>query len=277
MEKTLKQRMREDLELRGFSPHTQREYLMRVTLFARYFKKLPDKLGKEEVKEYFLHLVRDKHASYGVLNMTYCALKFIYTATLGRPGEVEKIPRPKRPVKMPVILDKEEVHRLLVLTENLKHRAILTLAYSSGLRISEVAHLKVSDIDSARMTVFVRQGKGKKDRYTILSKKALVTVTQYLEAYKPTSWLFPGATPDRPITASSIGCIMRAAKKRAVITKRATMHVLRHSFATHLLEGGTDIRAVQSLLGHRSLRTTIIYLHVSPQRLARITSPLDTK
>jgi site-specific recombinase XerD len=209
--------------------------------------------------------------------MTYCALKFIYTVTLGRPEEVEKIPRPKRPVKMPVILDKGEVHRLLVLTENVKHRAILTMAYSSGLRISEVAHLKVSDIDSARMTVFVRQGKGKKDRYTILSKKALATLGQYLEAYKPTSWLFPGATPDRPITASSIGCIMRAAKKRAIITKRATMHVLRHSFATHLLEGGTDIRAVQSLLGHRSLRTTIIYLHVSPERLARITSPLDTK
>jgi integrase/recombinase XerD len=271
MEKTLKQRMREDLELRGFSEHTQKECLMRVTLFAQYFKKLPDKLGKEDVKEYFLHLVRDKHASCGVLNMTYCALKFVCTVTLGRPGEAEKIPRPKRPVMMPVILDKEEVHRLLVLTENLKHRAILTMAYSSGLRISEAAHLKVSDIDSARMTLFVRQGKGKKDRYAILSKKALTSLSQYIEAYKPTTWLFPGATPDRPITASSIGCIMRAAKKRA------TVHTLRHSFATHLLEGGTDIRAVQSLLGHRSLRTTIIYLHVSPQRLSRITSPLDTK
>ena len=130
--KTLKQRMREDLQLRGFSPHTQKEYLMRVTLFARYFEKLPDKLGEKEVKEYFLHLVRDKHASYGVLNMTYCALKFIYTVTLGRPWEMEKIPRPKRPVKMPVILDKEEVHRLIVLTDNLKHRAILMMAYSSG-------------------------------------------------------------------------------------------------------------------------------------------------
>jgi integrase/recombinase XerD len=276
--KTLKQRMREDLQLRGFSPHTQKEYLMRVTHFARYFGKLPDKLGEKEVKEYFLHLVKDKHASYGVLNMTYCALKFIYTVTLGRAWEVEKIPRVKRPVKMPVILDKTEVRRLIVLTENLKHKAILMMAYASGLRISEVAHLKVSDIDTARMTVLVREGKGKKDRYTILSKVALGTLTPYLETYnKPTVWLFPGATPDRPITASSIGCIMRAAKKRAVIMKRATIHTLRHSFATHLLEGGTDIRAVQSLLGHRSLRTTIIYLHVSPQRLARVTSPLDTK
>ena len=275
--KTLKQRMRDDLELRGFSPHTQKEYLMRVTHFARHFGKLPDKLGEEEVKEYFLHLTRDKHASYGVLNMTYCALKFIYTVTLGRPWEVEKIPRLKRPVKMPVILDNGEVRRLIVLTENLKHRAVLTVAYSSGLRISEVAHLKVSDIDTDRMTVLVRQGKGKKDRYTILSKVALGTLAQYLETYKPTSWLFPGATPGTPITESSIGCIMRAAKKRAGITKRATMHVLRHSFATHLLEQGTDIRSVQSLLGHRSIMTTVVYLHVSPKSLSRVTSPLDTK
>jgi site-specific recombinase XerD len=277
MEKTLKQRMIEDMQLRGLSPHTQKEYLMRVTHFARHFGKLPDKLGEKEVKEYFLHLVRDKHASYGVLNIAYCALKFIYGVTLERPWEMEKIPRVKRPVKMPVILDKEEVHRLIVLTENLKHRAILMMAYASGLRISEVAHLKVSDIDSARMTVFVQQGKGKKDRYTVLSKVALGTLHQYLETYKPTSWLFPGTYADRPITESSVGCIMRAAKKRAIIMKRATIHTLRHSFATHLLERGTDIRAIQSLLGHRSLRTTIIYLHVSPQRLSRITSPLDTK
>ena len=275
--KTLKQRMREDLQLRGFSLHTQKEYLMRVTHFARYFKKLPDKLGENEVKEYLLYLTRDKHASYGVLNMTYCALKFIYTVTLGRPWEVERIPRVKRPVKMPVILDKGEVRRLIALTENLKHKAILMMAYSSGLRISEAAHLKVNDIDSARMTVLVRQGKGKKDRYTILSKTALGTLTQYLETYKPTSWLFPGATPGKPITESSIGFVMRAAKKRAGITKRATIHTLRHSFATHLLEQGTDIRSVQSLLGHRSLMTTVIYLHVSPKSLSRIASPLDTK
>lgn len=275
--KTLKQRMREDLQLRGFSPHTQKEYLMRVTLFARYFGKLPDKLGEKEVKEYFLYLVTDKHASYGVLNMTYCALKFIYTVTLGRPWEVEKIPRLKRPVKMPVILDKGEVRRLIALTENLKHKAILMMAYSSGLRISEVAHLKVGDIDTARMTVLVRQGKSKKDRYTILSKAALGTLTQYHEAYKPASWLFPGATPGRPITESSIGCVMRAAKKRAGIMKRATIHTLRHSFATHLLEQGTDIRSVQSLLGHRSIMTTVVYLHVSPKSLSRVTSPLDTK
>jgi len=277
MEKTLKQRMRDDLELRGFSLHTQKEYLMRVTHFARYFGKLPDKLGGKEVKEYFLHLTRDRHASYGVLNMTYCALKFIYTVTLGRPWEMEKIPRLKRPVTMPVILDKGEVRRLIVLTENLKHRAILMMAYSSGLRISEVAHLKVSDIDTARMTVLVRQGKGKKDRYTILSKKALGTLSQYLEIYKPTSWLFPGATPGTSISESSIGCIMRVAKKRAIITKKATIHTLRHSFATHLLEQGTDIRSVQSLLGHRSIMTTVVYLHVSPKSLSRVTSPLDTK
>jgi integrase/recombinase XerD len=275
--KTLKQRMREDLQLKGFSLHTQKQYLMRVTHFARYFNKLPDKLGEKEVREYFLHLVRDKHASYGVLNMTYCGLKFFYSVTLGRPEEVAKIPRIKRPVTMPVILDKEEVRRLIAVTENLKHKTILMLTYSSGLRLSEVAHLKVSDVDRVRMTVLVRQGKGKKDRYTILSKVALDTLTRYLETYRPTSWLFQGAKPGHAITESSIRFVMHAAKRRAGIVKRATVHSLRHAFATHLLEQGTDIRAVQSLLGHRSLKTTIIYLHVSPKSLSRVVSPLDVK
>jgi len=277
MEKTLKQRMREDMQLRGFSLRTQETYLMRVTHFARYFNKLPDKLGQKEVKEYLLYLVKDKHASYGVLNMTYCALKFIFAVTLGRPWEVEKIPRAKRPVKMPVILDKEEVRKLLSVTKNLKHKAMLMMAYSSGLRISEVAHLKVGDIDTARMTVLVRQGKGKKDRYTILSRAALETLILYLRKYKPTSWLFPGAISGRPITTSTIGFVMRHAKKKAGITKRVSVHSLRHAFATHLLEEGTDIRSVQALLGHRSLKTTIIYLHVSPKGLSHVTSPLDTE
>jgi len=277
MEKTLKARMREDMQLRGFSPRTQETYLMRVTHFARYFNKLPDKLGKKEVREYFLHLVRDKHASYGVLNMTYCALKFIYSITLARPWEVEKIPRAKRPVKMPIILEKGEVRRLLAVTNNLKHKAILAMTYGSGLRISEVAHLTIGDIDSARMTVLVRQGKGRKDRYSILSTTALDTLVPYLRTYRPVSWLFPGAIAGRPITASTIGAVMWHAKKRAGITKRVSVHSLRHAFATHLLEDGTDVRSVQALLGHRSLKTTIIYLHVSPQGLSHVRSPLDTE
>jgi site-specific recombinase XerD len=178
---------------------------------------------------------------------------------------------------MPVILDKGEVRRLLAATNNLKHKAILAITYGSGLRISEVAHLMVGDIDSARMTVLVRQGKGSKDRYTILSTTALELLVPYLRTYRPVSWLFPGAIAGRPITTSTIGRVMRHAKKRAGITKRVSVHSLRHAFATHLLEDGTDVRSVQALLGHRSLKTTIIYLHVSPQGLSHVRSPLDTE
>ena len=275
--KTLKRRMIEDMQLRGLSHHTQAAYLMRVTLFARHFKKNPDKLGGEEVRAYLLHLVNEQHVAYGVLNMTYYALKFIYETTLKRPWEAKKLPHPKKPQKLPVILDKGEVRKLLSVTVNLKHKAMLMLAYSSGLRVSEVANLKVSDIDAARMAVLVRQGKGKRDRYTILSKTALDTLTRYLRRYRPTSWLFPGMIPGRPITTSSVGLVVKTARERAGITKKATMHVLRHAFATHLLEGGTDLRRVQLLLGHRSLKTTAIYLHVSPKDLSNITSPLDVE
>ena len=275
MEKTLKQRMREDMQLRGLSPHTQKEYLIRVTLFARYFRKLPDKLGEEEIRAYLLHLVNEKHASHAVLNTTYYALKFIFETTLKRPWEVRKVPHPKKPQRLPVILDKGEVQKLLSVTTNAKHKAMLMMAYGSGLRVREVARLKVSDIDAARMTVMVREGKGTKDRYTILSRVALDTLTKYLRRYRPTSWLFPGMIPGRPMTTSSIGLVIKAARKRAGITKRATMHSLRHAFATSLLEGGTDIRHVQLLLGHRSLKTTALYLHVSRKDPGTIVSPLD--
>ncbi len=275
MEKSLKQRMREDMQLRGLSPHTQKEYLMRVTLFARYFRKLPDKLGEEEIRAYLLHLVNEKHASHAVLNMTYYALTFIFETTLKRPWEVRKVPHPKKPQRLPVILDKGEVQKLLSVTTNAKHKAMLMMAYGSGLRVSEVARLKVSDIDAARMTVMVREGKGAKDRYTILSRVALDTLTKYLRRYRPTSWLFPGMIPGRPMTTSSIGLVIKAARKRAGISKRATMHSLRHAFATSLLEGGTDLRHVQLLLGHRSLKTTALYLHVSRKDLGTIVSPLD--
>ena len=275
MEKTLKQRMREDMQLSGLSPLTQEAYLRKVTLFAQHFKKLPDKLGENEIREYLLHLVHKEHASYGALNLTYYALKFIYEVTLRRPWEVKKLRHPKTPKRLPVILDKGEVQKLLSVTTNLKHKAILMMAYSAGLRVSEAVRLKVGDIDTARMTVMVRAGKGNKDRYTILSKVALETLIQYLRRYRPTSWLFPGRTPDRPLSRKSMALVIVAARKRAGITKRVSMHSLRHAFATHLLEAGTDLRYVQALLGHRSLRTTAIYLHVSRKDLGNITSPLD--
>jgi len=276
MEKTRRRLMIEDMQLRGLSPHTQAAYLMRVTLFARFCNKHPDHLGEKEIREYLLHLVNEQHASYAVVTQTYFALRFLYRITMKRPWDVEKIPCLKKPERLPVILDKEEVRRLFAATANLKHRTMLMLAYSAGLRVSEVARLKISDIDTTRMTVLVRQGKGKKDRYTILSKVALETLVVYLRRYRPTAWLFPSVIPGRPITTGSIMLVIRAAKKRAGITKPVTMHSLRHAFATHLVEEGTDLHRVQLLLGHRSPRTTVLYLHVSRKDLSTIKSPLDT-
>jgi site-specific recombinase XerD len=268
--------MIEDMQLRGFAQRTQDAYLKQVTDFARFFNKHPDNLGEKEIREYLLHLINEKHASYAVVTQTYCALKFIYVVTMKRPWNAQSLPRMKRPEKLPVILDKEEVKRLFGATANLKHRTILMLAYSAGLRLSEVAYLKVSDIDAARMTVRVREGKGKKDRYTILSKVALENVIAYLRRYRPTAWLFPSVISDKPIGKGAITQMIRKVWKRSGIAKPATMHSLRHAFATHLVEEGTDIRRVQLLLGHRSLKTTALYLHVSRKELSNIISPLDT-
>jgi len=175
-----------------------------------------------------------------------------------------------------VVLNKEEIAAIFSVTTNLKHRAILMMTYSAGLRISEVLHLRLSDIDRARMTVLVRQGKGKKDRYSLLSKVALQTLDEYLRAYRPRTWLFPSAYRDQPISATSMQKMFRVMEARAGITKPATVHTLRHSFATHLPEAGCDLHRVQLLLGHQSPQTTTVYLHVSQKDLARITSPLDT-
>lgn len=273
--KTLKQRMKDDLQLRGLSPRTQATYLFQVTRFARHFMRLPDKLGEKEVKEYLLYLINEKHVSYATLTQSYSALRFIYETTLQRPWEVRRIPYPKTPRRLPTVLDRQEIDALLSVTANLKHRAILMMTYSAGLRISEVLHLKVSDIDSARMTVMVRQGKGKLDRYSLLSHVALDALRSYVRHYRPRVWLFPGANQEKPLSATSIQKMFQVMKGRAGITKPATVHTLRHSFATHLLEAGTDLHHVQLLLGHKSPATTAVYLHVSRKELGKIVSPLD--
>jgi integrase/recombinase XerD len=274
LKKTLKQRMREDMELRSLSPMTQKAYLFQVGKFAQYFKKLPDRIGQKEVREYLLHLI-DKGVSYSTLTQSYSALKFIYEVTLKRPWETKRMPYPKTPRRLPVILSRQEVDSILAAIPNLKHRAIVMMAYASGLQISEVIHLRLTDIDSTRMTVMVRQGKRNRDRYTLLSKTALETLRTYVRKYRPRTWLFPGQDPREPLTAGSVGQIVREARIRSGITKPFSMHSFRHSFATHLVEAGTDLHYVQRLLGHRSLSTTAIYLHVSTKDLSRITSPLD--
>ncbi len=271
----LRDQMLVDLQLRGATPRTQKTYLREVSNFAKYFNRSPKELGRGELKEYMLYLMKERHLSDGTFRFYVAALKFLYRTTLKREWVVEKIKCPKRKRKLPVVLDISEVESLFSVTTNLKHKAILMITYSSGLRVSETARLKMTDIDSKRMMVRVRQGKGGNDRYSILSQTALEHLRQYWRKYRPTEWLFEGAKKDDHLSTHSIQLMFYAARKRAGITKPASVHTLRHSFATHLIEAGTSLHHVQLLLGHRSPTTTTVYLHVSRLNLAQVISPLD--
>ena len=273
---TLRERMEADLQLRGLTPKTQKIYLREVRNYARHFGKSPEKLGEKELREYLLYLLNERKLSTGTYRFYYHGLKFLYKHTLQREEVVEKIRCPRAKKTLPAVFDLAEIKALLSVVENLKHKAILTITYSAGLRISEAAHLKVTDIDSKRMMVRVQQGKGSKDRYTILSQTALECLRQYWKAYRPAQWLFEGQNKDTHISLSAIRQIFLDAKERAGITKPASPHTLRHSFATHLIEAGTSLHHVQLLLGHRSPTTTTVYLHVSKMNLAQVSSPLDT-
>ncbi len=272
---TLREQMQTDLQLRGITPRTQKDYLREVSNLAKYFKKSPEELGEKEIKEYLVHLLKDGKISGGTYRYYVSGIKFLYRTTLKREEVVDAIQYPKFKRKLPVVLDLSEVESLFSVTENLKHKAILMITYSSGLRISEAARLKITDIDSKRMMVWVQQGKGGKDRYTILSQSALECLRQYWRKYHPKEWLFEGQKDGTHICISSIRQIFLDAKKQAGITKPASPHTLRHSFATHLIEAGTSLHHVQLLLGHRSPTTTTVYLHVSKVNLAQVTSPID--
>ena len=271
----LRDQMLVDLQLCGTKARTQKTYLREAENLAKYFNRSPAELGEEELKEYMLYLMKERHLSEGTFRYYVAGLKFLYRTTLKREWVVEKIRCPRREKKLPVILDISEVESLFSVTKNLKHKAMLMITYSSGLRVSETASLKLTDIDSKRMTVRISQGKGGKDRYSILSQTALEHLRQYWKKYRPTEWLFEGQKKDDHITSQTIQTIFYAAKKRARITKPVSVHTLRHSFATHLIEAGTSLHHVQLLLGHRSPTTTTVYLHVSRLNLAQVISPLD--
>jgi integrase/recombinase XerD len=270
----LREQMQADLQLRGITPRTQKDYLREVSKLAKYFNKSPEELGEKEVKEYLVHLLKDGKISGGTYKYYVSGIKFLYRTTLKREEVVDAMQYPKCKRNLPVVLDLSEVESLFSVTTNLKHKAILMITYSSGLRISEAARLKITDIDSKRMMVRIQQGKGGKDRYSILSHTALECLRQYWRKYRPKEWLFEG-NKGTHISISSIRQIFWDAKKRAGITKPASVHTLRHSFATHLVEAGTNLHHVQLLLGHRSPTTTTVYLHVSKVNLAQVTSPLD--
>ena len=271
----LRDQMLVDLQLCGAKPRTQETYLREAENLAKYFNRSPAELGENELKEYLLHLIKERHLSEGTFRYYVAGLKFLYRTTLKREWPVEKIKHPRAKSKLPVVLDLSEVESLFSVTKNLKHKAMLMITYSSGLRVSETASLKLTDIDSVRMTVRISQGKGGKDRYSILSQTALEQLRQYWKKYRPTEWLFDGQKKDDHITTHSIQLMFYAAKKRARITKPASIHTLRHSFATHLIEAGTSLHHVQLLLGHRSPTTTTVYLHVSRLNLSQVVSPLD--
>jgi integrase/recombinase XerD len=271
----LRKRMLEDLRVRNYSPRTQTTYIDRVARFARHFGKPPDQLTTEDIRTYLVHLVETGHVSWSAFNQTVCALRFFYRVTLDRGDLVPDIPFPRGQKKLPTVLSGEEVKRLLGAVQNVKHRAVLTTIYAAGLRISEALALKVSDIDSRRMVITVRQGKGQKDRTLMLSPQLLTTLRAYAREVRPREWLFPGRRADEPLHATAIQRACGQARRAAGIRKRASVHTLRHSFATHLLDAGTALPVIQRLLGHRSLRTTAIYLHVSARQVHNTRSPLD--
>ncbi|OWJ55942.1 tyrosine-type recombinase/integrase [Paraburkholderia caledonica] len=271
----LRQRMVEDMRVRNLSANTQRTYLQQVGAFAKHFGRSPATLGPEEIRAWQLHLVEVRQLARSSLVTATAALRFLYTVTLKRDWAVDDIVMSKKPRTLPVILSREEVTHFLESIRSFKHRAILMTAYAGGLRISEVTRLKVSDIDSHRMVLRVEQGKGQVDRYVMLSPRLLEILRTYWQAGRPQHWLFPGRFPDQSIDPATIRLACQQARRRAGISKPVTPHSLRHAFATHLLESGTDVRTIQLLLGHRSLATTSRYLKVATSTICATTSPFD--
>jgi site-specific recombinase XerD len=264
-----------DLEIRGYAPSTRKYYLLAVREFVAHFMRPPDELNLEHIREYQVHLIRERKMSYGKFNQAVAALKFFYLVTLKKEWDGEKIPYHKKPYRLPEIPSQEIVAALLSSLGNIKHRAVLMSLYGGGLRASEAANLKVSDVDSQRMVLRIDQGKGHKDRYVMLSPRLLQALREYWNEYKPRTYLFPNPESDKPMTRQAIHHIVQLAKKAAGITGRMYPHLLRHSFATHLLENGANLRVIQKLLGHRSLTSTQIYTHVAKNYLQETPSPLD--
>jgi len=270
----LRRRMIEDMTVRNMSPMTQRVYLHHVSRFSRFFGRSPDRLGLEEVRQFQVHMV-SRGLSWTLLNQAVCALRFFYGVTLERSDLPERIAYAREPSALPVVLSAEEVVRFLAAVPSLKTRVALTCAYAAGLRASEVARLKIADIDSGRGVIRVEHGKGGKDRYVMLGEQLLTLLRAYWRVARPAIWLFPGRDETRPMPPDRLRVACRSARVAAGLDKRVTPHTLRHSFATHLLEAGTDIRIIQALLGHSNLSTTARYTHVATSMISGAVSPLE--
>jgi integrase/recombinase XerD len=270
----LRQRMIDDMTARRFSEATRKEYVRHVRTFAVFLGRSPETATHEDLRRFQLHMAQQQ-ISPGSINAAIAALRFFFTVTLERPDLVRPLRIVTEPRKAPVVLSAEEVARLLEAAPGVKYKAALSVAYGAGLRVSEVANLKVSDIDSQRMTLRVEQGKGQRDRYVMLSPLLLELLRDWWRAARPQVWLFPGQNPINPVTPRQLNRAVTAAKNLAGISKRVSPHTLRHSFATHLLEQGVDIRVIQVLLGHAKLETTALYTRVAVNTVRDIESPLD--
>lgn len=272
----LRQEMIRQLQLQRLATNTQLAYVRAVMGLAGHYGRSPDQITAEEIRTYLHHLLVERELSWSSCNVAACGIGFFYTKVLGwNPVRLDLPPR-TRPKTLPQVLSREEVRRLLAAPKNQKHRALLMTAYGGGLRVSELVSLKLTDIESGRMTIRVEQSKGRKDRRTILSEHLLRQLRAYWRIERSPMWLFPGPKLDRPLTRASVHNIYHSAKKAAGITRGKGIHTLRHTFATHMLEDGVDSTVIQSMLGHAYISTTARYLHVSRRHLATVKSPLDT-
>lgn len=272
----LRTRMDKDMIVRGMSERTREAYLVQVAGLARFYRRSPAEITVQEIQSYLLHLIEERKLSYSTCNQAAYAIRFLHRVTLGRDRAQFCIPAPRVPQKLPEILSREEIERLFACAGNPKHRALLMTTYGAGLRVSEVVRLRVTDIDSKRMTIRVEQGKGGKDRYTLLPKRLVAELRCYWQIRRPPVWLFPQARDlTRPLDATAAQKAFYLAKQRAKIAKRCGIHGLRHAFATHLLEAGTDLHTIQRLLGHGHISTTMRYFHLARRTLTSNVSPLD--
>jgi integrase/recombinase XerD len=272
----LRQAMIKAMQLRNFSASTQQSYVSAIKQFAIYYKRSPENITEQEAQNYILHLANEKNLAWSSCNVVVSSIRFFYKVILKKNYDNFYLPFSKKQHYLPEILTQDEIRTLLNVTKNLKHHAIFMTVYSAGLRVSEVAHLTINDIDSQSGVICVKQGKGKKDRYVPLSPRLLTELRHYWKAYRPAHWLFPGCDGTKPITRHGVLDAFKKATRKADITKHVSVHSLRHSFATHLLEAGTDIMNIKQLLGHSSISSTLRYTRISKQLVSGIVSPLDS-
>lgn len=270
----LRQRMIEDMRLRNLSPHTQTAYVQAVVVFARHFKQSPEKLTGEHVRQYLLYLIQERKASVSLYNIARWALRFLYQITLGRNEQFERLPYARERRRLPVVLSGEELQRFFAVIRNAKHKAMFMTAYSAGLRVSELVALHVDDIDSKRMVIRVRHGKGEKERYAKLSPHLLSVLRSYYRTNKPQGLLFPSQS-GTAMNRDMVNAIIKYLRRRAGLSKPVSSHTFRHSYATHMLDAGADLRTIQVLLGHQNIKSTAIYMHVSQAKIDAAPSPLD--